>query len=251
MDIMQNLIVDMGNTLVKIAIFEGGYLVEEYSFEVLTVGDVEDILSRFPVVKRAIISSTRARVGDVVELLKARLEYCIEFTPEVAVPIECDYLTPQTLGRDRLAAAVGSVVLYPNRNVMIADFGTAITIDLVNEQGCYKGGAISPGMLTRFRSLHDYTSSLPMCGASDEIILSGLTTKQAIEAGVMNGISFEIEGYICELSKKNNNLLIIFTGGDNKYFVKRIKNAIFANRNLIFCGLNRILEYNAGEKYYY
>ena len=251
MNIMQNLIIDMGNTLVKTAIFEDGSLVWERSFEVLTTADAESVLSAYPAIGRAIISSTRSRVGDVVEFLKSKLEYCIEFTPDVAVPIGCEYLTPETLGRDRLAAAVGAVVLYPNRNVMIADFGTAITIDLVSEQGIYRGGVISPGMLTRFRALHDYTSSLPMCGASDEIILSGLTTKQAIEAGVMNGISFEIEGYICELSKKNNKLLIIFTGGDNKYFVKRIKNAIFANCNLVFCGLNRILEYNAGEKYYY
>ena len=113
------------------------------------------------------------------------------------------------------------------------------------ENGVFRGGNISPGVRTRFRALHDYTSRLPQCEATDEILSLGRTTQQAIEQGVMEGITHEIEGYIRAFSLKNDKLTLIFTGGDANFFVKRIKNAIFAKCDLVLCGLNRILEYNA------
>ena len=130
-------------------------------------------------------------------------------------------------------------------NCLIVDFGTAITIDLV-ENGVFRGGNISPGVRTRFRALHDYTQRLPECNPTEEVLPLGRTTAQAIEQGVMQGIVNEIEGYISAFSKKNAKITLIFTGGDAKFFVKRIKNAIFAKWDPVVCGLNRILEYNAG-----
>ena len=130
------------------------------------------------------------------------------------------------------------------RDCLVVDFGTAITIDLV-EGGIYRGGNISPGVRTRFRALHDYTGRLPECSPTDEEREYGSTTSQAIEQGVMQGITYEVEGYISNFLARNVKISLIFKGGDAKYFVKRIKNAIFANCELVICGLNRILEYNA------
>ncbi len=154
-------------------------------------------------------------------------------------------LTPGML--DRLAAAVGATTLYPGRDLLIVDMGTAITIDLV-EGGVYRGGNISPGMNMRFRALHDYTARLPLESATDEIMTLGNTTSTAVGQGVMQGIVNEIEGYIESFSKKNREISTIFTGGDAKRFVKRIKNAIFADCELVVCGLNRILDYNANKE---
>ena len=154
-------------------------------------------------------------------------------------------LTPGML--DRLAAAVGATTLYPGRDLLIVDMGTAITIDLV-EGGVYRGGNISPGMNMRFRALHDYTARLPLESATDEIMTLGNTTSTAVGQGVMQGIVNEIEGYIESFSKKNREISTIFTGGDAKHFVKRIKNAIFADCELVVCGLNRILDYNANKE---
>lgn len=165
------------------------------------------------------------------------------------MPIDSAYRTPETLGRDRLAAAVGAAALYPGRDVLIVDFGTAVTIDLVTADGTFRGGCISPGMKTRFRALHDYTAKLPLCGPTEDEQLQGLTTEEAIRLGVMNSLTFEIEGYIARMREKIDDLCVIFTGGDAKYFAKRIKNTIFANCNLVFCGLDRILEYNAIEEH--
>ena len=177
-------------------------------------------------------------MGEVADLLRPRVEYLLEFSSQTPVPIGNAYLTPETLGRDRLAAAVGATVLYPGRDVLIVDFGTAVTIDLVTADNTFRGGCISPGMKTRFRALHDYTAKLPLCGPTEDERLQGLTTEEAVRLGVMNSLTFEIEGYIARMREKIDDLCVIFTGGDAKYFAKRIKNAIFANCNLVFCGLD-------------
>ncbi|WP_418992763.1 type III pantothenate kinase [Alistipes sp.] len=242
-----NLIVDIGNTLLKLAVFDRGRLVAQRSAERLHPALLGELLDAYPV-RQAIVASTRGEADEVLELLGPRVERCLEFTSQTPVPIANDYLTPETLGRDRLAAAVGAATLYPGRNVLIVDFGTALTIDLVTADNTFRGGVISPGMHTRFRSLHDYTARLPLCCATADEELLGRTTEEAISRGVMHSLTFEIEGHIARMREKIDDLQVIFTGGDAKCFVKRIKNTIFANCNLVFTGLDRILEYNASEE---
>lgn len=153
------------------------------------------------------------------------------------------------MGRDRLAAAVGANAIYPENDVLIFDFGTAITIDIVTKEGEFLGGNISPGVQSRFRALHDYTARLPLLSMPGDpgvaIPLVADSTDDAITSGVINGIQFEIEGYIEQLSASHDSLKIIFTGGDGIFFAKRLKNTIFATYDLVVHGLNRILEYNA------
>lgn len=136
-------------------------------------------------------------------------------------------------------------MLYPGREVLIVDLGTALTIDRVSADGTFRGGVISPGLWMRFKALHDLTARLPMCGETFEQRLLGDSTQSAIEQGVMNGIAFEVEGYMARLKAENREMCTIFTGGDAKYFVNRVKNAIFADCELVLCGLDRILTYNA------
>lgn len=243
-----NLIVDIGNSLVKLAVFEKGGLVAQRSARYPSASDFEALLQGRRA-GRAIVESTRGDADEIVELVRGYADRVLEFTPQTPVPIGNAYRTPETLGRDRLAAAVGATVLYPGRNVLIVDFGTAVTIDLVTADGTFRGGCISPGMRMRFRALHDYTARLPLCSATEREELLGGSTDEAIRQGVMNSIAFEIEGYMTRMREKIDDLCVIFTGGDAKYFAKRIKNTIFANRNLVFCGLDRILEYNASEEH--
>jgi type III pantothenate kinase len=245
-----NLIVDIGNTLTKTALFDAEGFETEAPVVEFSAGWVDALLQRRPQIERAIVASTRGEEvrRRTVELLRRRIGRVVEFTPEVPVPLGNDYATPRTLGSDRLAAAVAANGLYPGRNVLIVDFGTAVTIDLVTADNTYRGGNIAPGMQMRFRALHDCTASLPLCGACDEPVLLGRSTVEAIQAGVLQGMLFEIEGYIARLQGRCADLCVIFTGGDAKYFAKRIKNTIFADCNLVFRGLNRILEYNASEE---
>ena len=239
-----NLVVDIGNTLIKVAVVERDEVVYMQHTESIEGIDFITLYERFPSLRRAIVASTAFPTADVAVLLRDKGFDVLEMTSLTPVPIGNTYQSPETLGVDRLAAAVAAVEVMGCRDCLVVDFGTAITVDLVSD-GIYRGGNISPGVRTRFRALHDYTGRLPECSPTDEELEYGSTTSQAIEQGVMQGITYEIEGYISHFSAQNVKITLIFTGGDAKYFVKRIKNAIFANCELVICGLNRILEYNA------
>ena len=239
-----NLVVDIGNSLMKVSVVNGADVVEAQRLAVDADIDVKRLQTSYPMLRKAIVASSGIATASIASELRQAGLWVLEMTSTTPVPIGNDYLSPETLGVDRLAAAVGAVEMGYD-NCLIVDFGTAITIDLV-ENGVFRGGNISPGVRTRFRALHDYTQRLPECNPTEEVLPLGRTTAQAIEQGVMQGIVNEIEGYISAFSKKNAKITLIFTGGDAKFFVKRIKNAIFAKWDPVVCGLNRILEYNAG-----
>ena len=166
----------------------------------------------------------------------------------MALPIRIGYETPHTLGRDRIAAVVGAQSLRPGSNILVIDAGTAITYELLEASGLYVGGNISPGMTTRFRALHHFTQKLPLVSEPEEVLLVGVSTESAIQAGVVNGIVLEMDGYIDLLRLKYPGLLVFLTGGHSFYFERRLKNRIFADINLVLIGLNRILEYNVENK---
>ena len=149
------------------------------------------------------------------------------------------------MGKDRLAAVAGAIGLYPNTNLLVIDAGTAITYELINSKHEFLGGNISPGMTIRYKALNEFTSKLPLLSASDETPLIGQSTKEAIQAGVQNGVLFEIQGLINELSSQYPSIKTIITGGDAEFFARKLKNPIFVHPNLVLIGLNRILEYNA------
>ena len=240
-----NLIIDIGNSRAKVVVMDGDTLINEYVAEGFSASLFDEIMASYPTISRAIIASTRGDEEATKEIVAKRLSKVVIFKPATTpIPLENHYHTPETLGADRLAAAVGAQAMHPNCDIMIVDFGTAITIDFV-EGGAFKGGNISPGVTTRFRALADYTARLPRCYATDEVLDYGRTTNEAIEQGVMRGVEHEIRGYTEAFLQKNGEKCIIFTGGDAKYFVKRIKNTIFADCEPVIFGLNRILNYNA------
>lgn len=239
-----NLVVDIGNSLMKVSVVEGADVLATQRLAVDAELDVKRLLAEYPSLQRAIVASSGVATSKVATALRSAGLRVLEMDSKTPIPIGNDYLSPETLGVDRLAAAVGVVKCMGYDDCLIVDFGTAITIDLV-EGGVFRGGNISPGMRTRFRALHDYTQRLPECEPTDEVLTLGRTTVQAIEQGVMQGIVNEIEGYISSFMDKNAKITLIFTGGDAIFFDKRIKNAIFAKCDPVVCGLNTILEYNA------
>jgi type III pantothenate kinase len=240
-----NLAIDIGNTLAKAAVIECGQVVDIYKTETLTPAWLDEIFAAYPAIDRAILISTRGDEQKLVEALAPRLKQFVRFDHTTPVPIKNAYATPETLGRDRLAAAVGAAALHPGVAALVVDFGTAITIDLVSADGEFRGGNISPGTSARFRALHEFTRKLPLRGLTDEVDFLATSSAGAIESGVVNGILYEIEGYIARISEKIANLRIIFTGGDGNFFAKRLNYPIFASADLVLFGLNKILEYNA------
>lgn len=238
-----NLIVDIGNTRVKYALMEGRTVVAYACSDNFEVAEVRRLIgSVAEEVARAILCSTRGDGRQETQALESLGIKTLLFDAACMVPLKNDYLTPQTLGRDRLAAAVGADLCYEGRPLLIIDFGTAITCDVVSDH-TFHGGFISPGRSMRLRALHAFTARLPLVAPAEEILPWGRTTEEAIAQGVEQGIVGEIEGHIARFRKKFDNLLIIFAGGEAKHFAKQIKNAIFADCDLVLVGLNRILEF--------
>ena len=242
---MANLIVDEGNTLCKVAVMDNSEVLCEWSDREFDMAKVAALVEQFGVDK-AVVASTRGGAEKICEQLRSKVAKVLHFSSQTEVPIVVDYSSRQTLGADRIATAVGVVCEMGIDNALIVDMGSAITYDVV-ENGAFKGGNISLGVAMRFKALNEFTASLPLCQATEPNGAFGKSTTEAIEQGVMQGILYEIEGYVERVLAENDKKSIIFCGGDAESFVNRIKNAIFAPRKLMFTGLNRILEYNVSK----
>jgi len=242
---MLNLVIDIGNSQTKAAIFDAGEIMQVICMEELTIDRLCDLIRPYPRIDKAILSSVANADPAMLQWLKKEFNIFIEFDHQTAVPIGNLYESKETLGLDRLAAAVGGVSLFPGETLLVIDAGTAITFDLIDKSNCFLGGNISPGLKMRFSALHQFTKKLPEIERSDHYPDIGKTTEEAIRAGVQNGMIFEIDGMIDHIRKKWPGCQVILTGGDLFFFDKKLKNTIFVKFEITLIGLNRILEYNA------
>jgi len=243
-----NLVIDIGNSRTKIALFNQHDLMFNVSIDQLTLNHLAMLKDEHPQLKKVILSSVKHRNEELNSFLSQNFDLFIELGPQTKLPIENLYETPETLGKDRLAAAVGANELFPDQNLLIIDAGTAITYDLVSEKNQFVGGNISPGLSMRFKALNHFTGKLPLIGFSDEFEPIGKNTNDAIRAGVQNGIIFEIGNTIDLFNRNYQNLQIIMTGGDSNFFAGKLNYSIFVHFNITLIGLNRILEHNAKNK---
>ncbi len=245
---MINLVIDIGNSRTKIALFNEHDLMLNVTVDRLTPDHLKMLKDEQPQLNKVILSSVKAVEPEITGYLSGNFEFFIELDHLTRLPIENIYETPETLGKDRLAAAVGANELFPDQNLLIIDAGTAITYDLVSEKNQFVGGNISPGLEMRFKALNHFTEKLPLINYSNEFQPIGRNTTDAIRAGVQNGILFEMAQTIDLFNRNYQNLHIIMTGGDSNFFDKKLNYSIFVHFNLTLIGLNRILEYNAKKK---
>jgi len=236
-----NLVIDEGNTLIKTAVYDPTELLSMSSARGWSPGIIESLLESFPGITNCLTCSTREIPDWLSKLLTLKNIRYYELSHELPLPISIGYESPETLGKDRIAAAAGAANLFPGFNVVIVDAGTALTIDLITDKGFFVGGNISPGMRMRFNALHQQTFSLPEIEPTESVPLLGRNTREAIIAGVVNGLIYEIDNSINSLKNKYNDLHVIMTGGDAHYLSPRLKNTIFAEENLVLSGLNAIL----------
>lgn len=238
------LVIDIGNSSAKIALYDSKKIVERFCFEDFTTTRAAEILCRHQNIDSSILSTTREHDVQLESFLSTRLRKFVVFDPATTpTPLKNCYFTPRTLGADRLAAAVAAWQVFPDCDILVFDMGTALTIDFVSCKGEYLGGNIAPGLDMRFDILHRATAKLPRCRIEDYDESQGLgnDTQSAILGGVVDGIRYEIQGYI----NRNPDAKIFFTGGDALYFEKRIKNPIFADYDAVLNGLHAILNYYA------
>ncbi|MDA8596258.1 type III pantothenate kinase [Flavobacteriaceae bacterium] len=237
---MKDLIIDIGNTRIKVAEFEDAILKQ---VEVMTAAELIQFLDKNLNYKNKFYSSSANPDGKTEQMLLSSYGFSV-LNRQLELPFQNAYKSPETLGVDRLALAAAAIKLYPNSNVLIIDAGTCITYDLVNAKGIYLGGAISPGISMRYMAMNHYTAGLPLLKLAKVDKLIGSTTEECMNIGVEKGVVFEIDAMIKAYELEFDKLNIVLTGGDTFHLAGQLKNSIFANPNFILEGLECIMTYN-------
>ena len=238
-----NLIVDIGNTSTKLAVFNGHEKLYISRINELSCKELEKELSGVKV-KRAIVSSVKKLPPFISDLLFANIPFVHVLSHKSKLPFKIEYETPETLGPDRIAAVAGAFSLFPGSEILIIDAGTAITYEFLSS-GIYKGGNISPGINMRFKALNKFTEKLPLVSSSDKYTFPGLNTIDAISAGVITGVTYEINEYIRTFKKNKTDFKVLLAGGDSEFLKNKINYQTTYMPDIVIDGLNYILEYNA------
>lgn len=242
---MINLVIDIGNTLTKVAVFNNRRISELQVFEQFDVTVLQKCLDEKKI-DHAIISSVDKEISDMEYILEAYCKY-YRFSTSMSSRVINHYQTPQTLGLDRFAAVIGAEAILPSINCLVIDAGSCITYDFIDNKKNYYGGSISPGIAMRFQSLNTFTKRLPLIGSDVSFLASyGTDTRSSILSGVQYGIWNEALGFIQSYALKYPDLQIILCGGDVKFFDTRLKSSIFAHSvktepNLVLIGLNEVI----------
>lgn len=192
----------------------------------------------------AVILSATGQIPEGVENYLQQHFYFIRLSHETPLPFVNRYLTPATLGRDRIAGVAGAHRLFPGHNCLVIDAGTCITYDLLTANGEYLGGNIAPGLEMRLKAMHSFTARLPLVERTDAAAFIGNTTETAMQSGAQWGALLEINGFIGEFERQFPNLRVILSGGDADYFKNYIITDPILEKNIVLIGLNQILNYN-------
>jgi type III pantothenate kinase len=234
-----HLVIDSGNSRIKVAVFDNNHIVFQSALENIDQGIITDLLGRFAI-QAAIISDVKGSLQiDLPPQVKA-----FKMSGTTPTPLIMHYESSNSLGSDRLAASVYAWSMFPSQDTLIIQAGTCFTYDLVTHASEYIGGAISPGLDLRFQALNTFTGKLPLVKKKEINFLIGVTTEQSILSGIMNGSIAEIDATIDQYRHIYPRLNVVMGGGDTFYFDKKLKNRIFAIENLVLRGLNLIIEYN-------
>ncbi len=259
-----NLVLDIGNTSVKAALFDSGELKQLLS----SATEVKEAVAKHRI-SRCMVSKTGSDhpLEDFLSGHPFRLRY---FTAATKLPFTNNYGTPETVGTDRLALVAAASALFPSSNLLCIDTGTCLTYNFINSKNEFLGGSIAPGIEMRFKALHHFTARLPLVKwkmeeqmvrqahhdreqqskienqqSKIDISLVGNNTDASILSGVLNGMTAETDGIINLYKKRYKHLTVVMTGGSLPFFASALENVIFARPNLVLHGLNTILEYNS------
>lgn len=239
-----NLAIDIGNTRIKLGVYKNEHLVLRHIWEIWQFEELQRLATNH-FIKNVILCNVGQEVPlQVLEFLQKDF-FFLALNTETPLPIEIAYKTPQTLGKDRIAAVVGAFDMFPNENCLAIDAGTCITYEILTDAGVYLGGNIAPGLEMRLEAMHHFTAKLPLLQPGETESWIGYSTQSAMQNGAQLGLALEVEGYVERCRREFGNLNVIITGGDADFLKKELKSQLFVNPNLVLQGLNKILNYNA------
>jgi len=226
-------LIDAGNSRIKLGVCIKGKIVSLSWFNNLALLK-QELAPNIPIALSSVLNSNFKNDFTTVK------NPVFWVSPQVKLPFKINYLTPSTLGIDRICnvAAIFNTNQFTNR--LIIDIGTCIKFDFLNDKNEYEGGSISPGLKLRYKALNLFTDKLPLIETSDKVNLIGNSTESSIQSGVQNGMNAEIRGLILKYEDKYKDLNVFITGGDVHYFDLAQKNNIFADENLTLKGILEI-----------
>ena len=243
---MNNLVIDIGNTYSKLAVFKQKELLYFEKLEKIEEANLLKLINEYKIISST-VSSVSNQIDDLEKLLKQHTTY-VRFSTQIIGGVISYYESPQTLGLDRWAKVIAAHCLYAGQNTLMIDAGTCITYDVLTADNEYFGGSISLGLNMRFKALNHYTGRLPLVAwdKTEEVIAEGNNTQNAIKRGVLQGAVNEVEGFIALEQRRNPNLKVVLTGGDSLFLNKQLKNSIFAAQithepYLVLKGLNEVI----------
>lgn len=239
---LNNLIIDIGNSRIKAALFEAGTLIEDWTIHAMA--EIDDIAKKVDF-QYAIVSSVRWDQHHLKEKLSFPFSFFDHFTP---LPVQNTYETPFTLGLDRIASVIGARCFQAQGAVLVVDLGTCITYEFMDSADKYHGGSISPGIRMRFEAMHRQTAKLPLVEwPLESVPLIGKSTKACMQSGVYHGVYQELLGVVQAYRDIYPEVGVYICGGDAKHFESLTKQHIFVIPNLVLYGLDRILTYNVDK----
>ena len=242
-----NLVLDIGNTRSKSGLFEGSRLVEQAIWVDCTLEELIDYGNQAGV-NRVMTASVALPDLETQRRLAEVFPIALELTYETPLPFQNTYRTPETLGRDRLAAVAGAQVLFPGKGCLVVDCGTCIKYDFLSAEGVYSGGNIAPGAAMRIRAMHTFTARLPEVPMEMPADLIGDSTKTALQNGALRGAALEMLGFVEVFSKQVPSLQVILSGGDAAFFAPYLPiEGLHLEPFLTLHGLNHILQYNVSQ----
>ena len=239
----KKLVIDIGNSRAKLAVFQGDQMEDQWSWEKWNLSDFISLATNQNL-EYVILSNVAGERGAQVAECFSEHSIFIDLSDQTPLPIQNAYQTPETLGKDRLAAVAGAWRLYPGKNCLVVDAGTCITYDLLDISGTYRGGNIAPGLQMRLKAMHHYTAKLPLVDIAPIDQWLGQNTESAIRNGALLGAILELQAFSDWCRQQFGQLNVILTGGDANFFANNWKREIFVHPNLVLEGLNKILDYN-------
>ena len=235
-----NLTIDQGNSAAKAAVWDGSDLVDQEIVGELTDEFLARLVARYRPEKALCCSVTGNGLG-ITDSLRRHGVDARELTCDSPMPVAIGYATPGTLGRDRIAAAVGAWSLFPGETTLVVDVGSAATYDVVSAEGVFLGGNIAPGIGMRLRALRSFTARLPEVNGYGATPVFGTDTVAAMRSGAVRGVAAEISYYRSLLPHPPR---VVLTGGWSARLVEFLDFEVTVEPCLVTKGLLSILLYN-------
>ena len=244
------LAIDIGNTTTSFGVFEKGRLQSQFAIATQPNRTPDEITLQLKALakmrklhlglaKQIILCSVVPRMSSVlIQSLKSLGAMPIRVVgQDVIVPLVNRYTYPEQVGQDRLVGAYAAWKQF-KRACIVADFGTAITIDVVTKRGEYLGGVIAPGLEISLEALATRTALLPKVELRDPPELLGRDTANSIRSGLIHGYAALCDGLIRELkSRYVPNATVVATGGASPFMAKYAKSLTHLKPHLILEGL--------------